>query len=592
MGKEKKLTKAQKKALRETEEKQRKEAKRLERKKAQMSGSGLQTVARTVRPGNTLAPDTLEHAPKTTSTATTKDTSPPRDPPPSSSPRSSPAPSPPPSSPPKRTADVADLEDDERGKRRAKLRKIIKAMRSDTDQRKTSKHLKKYKRKARMVPRLIHPFMDPYEALEFGRAYKGSETLLDDGDNSSDDDDDSDGSSDSSDDELESEDEDEDNDAREKRLREKKEQRAAERARKIELQYQYNALLKLIPNLKTDIALLDDDDIEVLAKYIKHQSGKARASDSAHLVDRVIQYIAVARGDMDSEPYPTAVDKSRRGFHEYVTARELVPPVLREPFKYTEAWKDLCNEILGNKVHVTAADYPTFLFDLQLSFENKDANILDGLMRGLLYLMAAKSLWTGPLSSKILGGRKLKTPGKPPIAISNKVSKITPRILAYTAVQLRHSMTAGSWNVMDLDFDNSDFFNRIVALFEEPMSDWAKELLDWWNMQVFGNMSKAHAKNLTRGRSTMDDMVQKALKERRDGKVKARGKAANLSPLPERVSSPPAKESGTSEPEDLESSDDAEMENNSPEYSKQKDDLAEDSAQKDGDSTSSGLGFD
>ena len=42
-------------------------------------------------------------------------------------------------------------------------------------------------------------------------------------------------------------------------------------------------------------------------------------------------------------------------------------------------------------------------------------------------------------------------------------------------------MTTGDWNVMDIDFDNSDFFNRIVALFDAPMSDWAKDLLEWWN---------------------------------------------------------------------------------------------------------------
>ncbi len=48
-------------------------------------------------------------------------------------------------------------------------------------------------------------------------------------------------------------------------------------------------------------------------------------------------------------------------------------------------------------------------------------------------------------------------------------------------LQVRHALTSGSWNVMDHHFDNSNFFDRIVALFKEPMSAWARELLEWWN---------------------------------------------------------------------------------------------------------------
>ncbi len=47
----------------------------------------------------------------------------------------------------------------------------------------------------------------------------------------------------------------------------------------------------------------------------------------------------------------------------------------------------LCESILSDKVIITAADYPLFLFDLDLSWWNDDSNILDGLLRGVLLLL-------------------------------------------------------------------------------------------------------------------------------------------------------------------------------------------------------------
>ncbi len=35
---------------------------------------------------------------------------------------------------------------------------------------------------------------------------------------------------------------------------------------------------------------------------------------------------------MDDTPYPTRVEKGRRGYKEYVTARELIPPSLIDSF--------------------------------------------------------------------------------------------------------------------------------------------------------------------------------------------------------------------------------------------------------------------
>ncbi len=99
------------------------------------------------------------------------------------------------------------------------------------------------------------------------------------------------------------------------------------------------------------------------------------------------------------------------------------------------------------------------------------------------------------------GCRPDKVPGKSPIGVHYKLKEVTPRSLAYTAVlvgfhrrilrrsltllhQAREVLTAHDWSLMDLDFNNCDFFNSLVALFALPLSPWAKETLDWWSMYV------------------------------------------------------------------------------------------------------------
>lgn len=54
-----------------------------------------------------------------------------------------------------------------------------------------------------------------------------------------------------------------------------------------------------------------------------------------------------------------------------------------------------------------------------------------------LFRQCLKSLWTGPGSAALESGRQAKTLGQPPIAWKYRVLHITPRMLAYTAVQVR-----------------------------------------------------------------------------------------------------------------------------------------------------------
>ncbi|TFK81506.1 hypothetical protein K466DRAFT_591201 [Polyporus arcularius HHB13444] len=392
----------------------------------------------------------------------------------------------------KRMLEATGLTEDELEEHRYKLRAVLDIMEYDlaTKGVTTGVDIDKYHDKSRLVSRTVHLFINVLDVLMFGRTYREVDFDWD-----------------MEDEEVEDEDEDVDEDS-------PKVERARDLARKKETFYQYNALLNTIPDLKTDIHILSDEDVEVLAAYIQRECGKARNTDSSHLVDRILVYYRAGL-DIDSAKMPAAIEKSRRGWTNFYTARALVP--LNALDTVTEDWKKWCQLILNKKVHIVAEDWPSVLFDLDLSYHNDDAELLDGCLRGPTYAMAVKSLLTGPISAMKPGGRPEKVPGKPPLAIHYKLAAVTPRMLAYIAVLVRHSFVKGDWAVMDGEFNNHEFYNSILALFDEPLSPWAKDLLDWWNSQVFGNMRPQTDKKLTEGRKTMAQLIRAAVKE---GKMK------------------------------------------------------------------------
>ncbi|KAI0754537.1 hypothetical protein C8Q80DRAFT_1266146 [Daedaleopsis nitida] len=63
---------------------------------------------------------------------------------------------------------------------------------------------------------------------------------------------------------------------------------------------------------------------------------------------------------------------------------------------------------------------------------------------------------------------------KPSLSQKYDIHKVTPRMLAYTAVLVWHSLTDKDWSVMDVHYNNAEFFDKIVDLFKEPLTPWAK----------------------------------------------------------------------------------------------------------------------
>ncbi|KAG1737719.1 hypothetical protein EDD22DRAFT_959633 [Suillus occidentalis] len=149
---------------------------------------------------------------------------------------------------------------------------------------------------------------------------------------------------------------------------------------------------------------------------------------------------------------------------------------------------------------VTSYSWPSYLYR-DGHYDTK--NPTKGLFKGELLVKAVKHIFTSPTSAENPSAslslcdfpKRRRTTGERrtrcDVAGLLGMKSIQPRAIAYTAVQLRFALSsAGSWRIMDDDFDQEEFYHNIVDYFELcPSREATKEvenLLLWWNQQVFG----------------------------------------------------------------------------------------------------------
>ncbi|KAG1822379.1 hypothetical protein EV424DRAFT_1321781 [Suillus variegatus] len=204
-----------------------------------------------------------------------------------------------------------------------------------------------------------------------------------------------------------------------------------------------------------------------------------RSADAARGDDTTSLKFAVASWLMQTSPTPNPVisnrDKSCRGFCHDTTGKLLCP------VDYN--WDDaVVREAIRNyhpDYRVTSYSWPSYLYR-DGHYDTK--NPTKGLFKGELLVKAVKHIFTSPTSAENTSGflsscdfpKRRRTTGE-----------------RRTRCDLRFALSsAGSWRIMDDDFDQEEFYHNIVDYFELcPSREAAKEvenLLLWWNQQVFG----------------------------------------------------------------------------------------------------------
>ncbi|KAF7970326.1 hypothetical protein HWV62_24346 [Athelia sp. TMB] len=221
-------------------------------------------------------------------------------------------------------------------------------------------------------------------------------------------------------------------------------------------------------------------------------SDQARGDDTAKLKAATVPWVNATFGA--STPPPSPQTKHERGLDNDHTGRLLCPGEF--------SWDDLTVRSLIREGHedflVTAQSWPNFMY---AGYSCDVSDIENGLMKSVMLVKAFKYLFTSPSSaadkSLDTGERRAKRAKLTQPATRSNVAcliglrAVTPRAIAYVAVQLRFALSSGtSWKLVDIDFSHVEFYAAIVDFFENPARPRSKAkadaLLAWWNLQIFG----------------------------------------------------------------------------------------------------------
>ncbi|RDB18121.1 hypothetical protein Hypma_000639 [Hypsizygus marmoreus] len=239
----------------------------------------------------------------------------------------------------------------------------------------------------------------------------------------------------------------------------------------------WNLLCNMIPRFRMDMMTVQPDRraFKKVLSLVEDGILRTRSDDTAGLKFRILAYLNLDHTLPVEPAIIHASTKSDRGWAHPVTARLLCPleyPATRATYDMIEA----------GAIIITAKNYPRFLYPDDRVYDPKDVET--GLLMGHVMLRVAKHILQGPSAS-------LERPGfhrgKRGNASIMGVTSVTPRIIAYLAVQARFAMTqASSWSVIDAHFDYNLFYWQIVGLFDDGEG---ADIIAHYNLQVFGSGS-------------------------------------------------------------------------------------------------------
>ncbi|KAJ3514959.1 hypothetical protein NMY22_g14577 [Coprinellus aureogranulatus] len=302
----------------------------------------------------------------------------------------------------------------------------------------------------------------------------------------------------------------------------------------------------------------DDDEDEELRLYVTQEKARLlrdnkRASESLRLVPSVItNFKRVINGDSEvvnemysatSRGYSNAqsddISKLKTAVGNWLNEWS-DPSISHIPLKTTSRegrglQHDLCGKLLcpidinwndlevREKVRSCEPGHELSMFAraLYAGYTGDPAKLQEGYLRSMLLVKVYRHIFTSPSSAQDIDAlaendenaappkKKSRTSKGRCVVQLNMMSRVTPRSIAYAAVQLLFALSnAAQWCEESEGLVYRDVYYEIVDFLSPEDDDTKKlvrELLDWWNKQVFpgASHSRISSKSAPSGRDRL-----------------------------------------------------------------------------------------
>ncbi|KAJ8503451.1 hypothetical protein ONZ45_g10850 [Pleurotus djamor] len=227
-----------------------------------------------------------------------------------------------------------------------------------------------------------------------------------------------------------------------------------------------------ILDIASDLRLRTD-----VCRQISRGVESVRSDDCASLKLNIASFILFNHHDPLIPPIISKGPGSKldRGWNHPVTANLLCPVNLpATPATY--------DAISNGTIAVTAELLPRFLYPHDHVHDAKDVN--KNVLRGYLMVRTAKFIFIGPSCATLAPG---ETQGRKGNAAIAGIQSMTPRAIAYTAVQLHFTLSSATkWNIKIGNFNYDRFYWNIISLFETDPDGFGKETIEFYNVQLWG----------------------------------------------------------------------------------------------------------
>jgi len=233
-----------------------------------------------------------------------------------------------------------------------------------------------------------------------------------------------------------------------------------------------------------------DSKVKTIYRELQVGANAARSTDTSRIKSSVAEWLnaqTVGRPD----PLLTLASRKERGIQNDTTGRLLCSISLD--------WDDQdvrtkIRNYEGNEYYYGKDFFPRCLFAGEKGNPNR---VRDGYLRSTLLVKTFKAIFTSPSSvTKELdttqepAPKKMRKstnaiPHRADVTTTLNMYQVTPRSIAYAAVQLHFALqNASLWCEVYDNFNYKDFYWFIIDYLGAGSTN-AKDLLDWWNEQVF-----------------------------------------------------------------------------------------------------------